>query len=83
MVSVRVRDSARIFTQSRRWIGRLFDPIDLASLVYFRIAFGGLMLWEISRYLAGGRVSSLWIEPEFHFKYLAFEWVQAPPGFGM
>ena len=64
----------------RRWRDVWFKPIDIASLVYFRIAFGSLMVWEVCRYLRGRRVDSLWIIPEFHFKYYGFEWVHPPPG---
>jgi hypothetical protein len=63
----------------RRWSEISFKPIDIASLVIFRITFGGLMMWEVCRYLRGKRVDSLWIDPEFHFKYYGFEWVHPPP----
>ena len=64
----------------RRWTPRLFAPVDIASLIYFRVSFGALMVWELCRYLSGGRADSLWIKPEFHFKYYGFAWVQPPPG---
>jgi vitamin K-dependent gamma-carboxylase len=63
-----------------RWITRCFEPIDIAALIYFRIAFGALMVWEIWRCFVGHRLNSLWIQPEFHFKYFGFDWVQPPPG---
>ena len=66
-----------------RWIDRFFAPIDIASVVYFRISFGALMVWELWRYLVDHRVNSLWIEPDFHFKYFGFEWVHRPPGHWM
>ena len=61
----------------------LFHPLDIASLVYFRIAFGAIMLWEVYRYLTGGRVAAYYIEPAFHFTYLGFGWIQPWPGEGM
>jgi hypothetical protein len=68
------------FLRWRQWIRTWFEPIDIASLVYFRITFGALMVWELAGTLAGNQVNTLWIDREFHFKYYGFEWVQAPPG---
>ncbi|MDR9419566.1 HTTM domain-containing protein [Gracilimonas sp.] len=47
-----------------------------APLAVFRILFGILMLWSIVRFAANGWISKLYIEPEFYFSYLGFEWVQ-------
>lgn len=46
-----------------------------APLAVFRILFGILMLWSIVRFAANGWISKLYIEPDFHFSYLGFEWV--------
>ena len=62
---------------------RAFAPVDIASLVFFRIAFGLLMTWEVSRYFEYHWISRYWIEPEFFFKYYGFSWVQPWPGNGM
>jgi vitamin K-dependent gamma-carboxylase len=62
---------------------RAFAPVDIASLVFFRIAFGLLMTWEVSRYFQHHWISRYWIEPEFLFKYYGFFWVQPWPGQGM
>jgi vitamin K-dependent gamma-carboxylase len=56
--------------------GRLFAPVDVASLVFFRVAFGAIMLWEVYRHLAFGWVRFYYIEPEFKFTYYGFGWVQ-------
>lgn len=61
----------------------LFAPVDIGWLVFFRIAFGGIMLWEVWRYLGMDRVRRYYIEPEFHFTYYGFSWVQPWPGDGM
>ncbi len=50
---------------------RLCAPVDNASLVFFRLAFGLLMLWNVVRYIVVGRVNEYYVEPGFHFKYLA------------
>lgn len=35
----------------------LFAPVDIAAVVLFRIAFGGILFWEATRYFSHG-----WIE---------------------
>jgi hypothetical protein len=67
----------------RSLLQRLSEPIDIAWLVFFRIAFGGLMLWDAYHYLSKGMVRSQFIEPTFFFKYFGFEWVAPFPGNGM
>jgi vitamin K-dependent gamma-carboxylase len=59
---------------------RLFAPVDIASLVFFRIAFGGIMLWEVWRYFANGWIFFHFIEPRWHFTYYGFDWVRPWPG---
>lgn len=62
---------------------RLFSPVDIASLVFFRVAFAGIMLWEVIYYLAQGWVEAYWVQPAFHFTYTGFEWVKPLPEPGM
>lgn len=62
---------------------KLFAPVDIASLAYFRIAFGAIMLWEVWRYFDHGWIARYWIAPDFHFKYFGFGWVHPWPGIGM
>ena len=61
----------------------LFRPLDIASLVFIRIAFGLLMFWEVWRYFAGNRIFRYWLQPEFNFTYPGFDWVTHLPGDGM
>jgi hypothetical protein len=61
----------------------LFTPVDIASLVAFRIAFGAIMLWEVLRYFSYGWIADYWIRPSFHFTYPGFDWVKPWPGVGM
>jgi len=61
----------------------LFAPIDIASLVYFRLLFGGIMLWEVWRFLGQGRIEDYYLRSVFQFKYYGFEWVQVWPGIGL
>ena len=62
---------------------RLLAPVDIASLVYFRIVFGVVMVWEVWRYFSHDWISLIWIEPRFHFSYWGFDWVKPLPGDGM
>jgi len=54
-----------------------------APLAIFRIAFGLLMLISTIRFAAKGWISKLYIEPQFFFSYLGFEWVKPLGGNGM
>src|SRR5436309_2939862 len=47
-------------------VARLFAPVDIASLAFFRVAFGAVMLWEVWRYFNYGWISRYYIEPGFH-----------------
>jgi hypothetical protein len=61
----------------------LFRRVDVASLVFFRVAFGLVLLWEVKRYLGRGWIARYWIEPRYNFPYEFFEWVRPWPGDGM
>lgn len=56
------------------------QPVDIAGLVWFRVCFGAIMVWEVGRYLAYDRVRSYYIEPDFHFTYFGFSWAAPLPG---
>ena len=66
-----------------RLLTSLFAPVDIASLIVFRIGFGSLMAWWARDYLVSGRVRLLYVEPKFHFTYYLFDWVRPWPGDGM
>lgn len=61
----------------KKW---LFAPVDIAPLVFFRMAFGALMFLEVVGSVAIGEFRENWVEPEMHFTYFGFGWVKAPPG---
>lgn len=67
----------------QRLCGALFKPVDIAFLVYFRIAFGGLMLWEVYRFFTHNWISRYYIEPVINFTYYGFSWIRPWPGWGM
>ncbi len=60
-----------------------FAPVDIASLIFFRIAFGFLMTWEVWRYFSHHRIGYFWLEPPLLFKYYGFSWVHPWPGNGL
>ena len=62
---------------------RMFRPVDGASLAVFRIAFGGLLLWDVLKFFLNDWIRQLYITPKFHFKYFGFEWVEPWAGAGM
>ena len=59
---------------------RLFAPVDIAPLVFFRITFGLLMVIEIAAYTFSGYLRQHWIDLQIHFTYYGFGWVAPPPG---
>lgn len=65
--------------QAAFW-SRLFAPTAIAPLVYFRIAFGAIMLWEVWRYFEYGWIARYYIQPTFFFTYLGFDWIHPLPG---
>ena len=46
-----------------------------ATLAFFRITFGGLMFLSTLRFWSKGWIETLYVLPEYHFKYFGFEWV--------
>ena len=47
-----------------------------ATLAFFRLAFGLMMLFSLIRFAAHGWIDKFYIQPDFHFKYYGFEWVK-------
>lgn len=67
---------------TRNWKQNLFQPVDNSFLVLFRILFGAIMFWEVTRYFRYGWIYRYWIEPYFNFSYAPFNF-QPLPGDGM
>ena len=81
-MATKVSPQPSTVTHGALW-NRLFAPVDIASIVYFRIAFGAIMLWEVWRYYKYGWIKSYYIDPVMHFTYYGFDWVRPWPGQGM
>ncbi len=65
------------------YLAALFAPVDLASLVFFRAAFGLIMFWEVWRYFDNDWIRLCYISPDFLFTYPGFGWVRPWPGEAM
>ena len=61
----------------------LFKPINNVSLVLFRIILGALIAIESFGAIATGWVKRVFIEPQFTFSFIGFEWLQPFEGYGM
>lgn len=62
---------------------RFFRPVSIAPLVTFRISFGLLMLYSLLRFWWRGWITTVYVEPKFHFTYMGFDWVQPLGNIGM
>lgn len=60
---------------------RLFAEVSPASLAFFRIGFGVVLVWEVWRFFVEGWVEEYYRGPSFHFTYYLFDWVRPWPGF--
>ncbi|MCA1579238.1 MAG: HTTM domain-containing protein [Acidobacteria bacterium] len=67
----------------QRVCAALFEPVDISFLVFFRIVFGGILLWEVYRYFSYGWITRYFVEPVLTFTYYGFSWVKPWPGSGM
>ncbi len=67
---------------ARHALRRLAEPVDIASLIAFRIGFGLLMLVASVRFLLRGWVHDEYEVPRTFFHYWGFAWVKPwpPPG---
>ena len=69
--------------QSSSFFTRLFQPVSIESLVFFRVYFGIMMVADLASYFLNHWIETLYIKPDFLFKYYFFEWVHPWPGVGM
>ena len=67
----------------QRLCAALFRPVDISFLVFFRVLFGAIMLWETYRYFTHGWIGRYFVEPVVNFTYYGFSWVKPWPGRGM
>ena len=75
-----------IYTQKTRpFYYNLFDPVDNSTLIFFRIFWGLIMLYECYTYIRNdySKLENYYLRSEFYPKYYLFDWVNAWPGNGM
>jgi vitamin K-dependent gamma-carboxylase len=53
----------------------LFRKVSPLSLVFFRIFFALVILWDVHKYLTYNLISRYWVNPDFNFRYEGFFWV--------
>ena len=75
--------SPALVRSSPAWTERLFAPVDIAALVYFRILFGAILLADVIVFFKNGWIAMEFIRPRFHFTYYGFEWLHPLPPAGM
>ncbi|MDB4538723.1 HTTM domain-containing protein, partial [bacterium] len=63
--------------------GALMAPVDVAPLVFFRIAFGVLLAWHLLDYLQYGWARRVYVDPVLRVPHSGFEWLSPWPGEGM
>ena len=61
----------------------MFKHIDNSALIVFRIIFGALCFLESVGAIFTGWVKRTFVDPEFTFSFIGFEWLQPLPGHGM
>lgn len=82
--AIAMSERAPVLERSERTLpDSLLEPVDIASLVFFRIAFGLVMAWEVIRYFAYDWIHQHFIAPKIHFHYYGLGWIQPLPGAGM
>ena len=62
---------------------KLAQPVDNTFLVYFRVAFGGMVVWSLCKYFHSDLIWTQFLEPKIHFAYFGFDWVKPWGGNGM
>ena len=66
-----------------RWRSFYKADVHIAPLAVLRVAFGGIMLISVVRFLLKGWVYAFYIKPKFHFTFYGFDWVKPLGATGM
>ena len=61
----------------------LTRQVNILPLVYLRVVFGVVMIWEVWRYFDRDWVRTHYMLSPLSFPYLGLEWLQPLPGYGM
>jgi hypothetical protein len=60
----------------KKFTAYIQQPVSIAPLAMFRVIFGVMMLISIIRFALNGWIYKLYVEPDFYFPYLGFEWIK-------
>jgi vitamin K-dependent gamma-carboxylase len=66
-----------------RLVVHLAAPVDNGPLTLFRILFGLFLILECAGAVVTGWVHEVFVEPQYHFPMIGFEWLHPLPGKGM
>src|SRR5437868_9279687 len=79
--------AAQMFKRAQKFFAQArtmaFAPIDISSILFFRIAFGLLMAWHVWTFFTEHPLVAYFLEPRLLFKYYGFEWVHPWPRNGL
>jgi hypothetical protein len=67
----------------KKFYDSLFREVDIASLAFFRIAFGAFMFYEVYHYIETGWAWDYFVFPRFYFTYPGFHWIEPLSNNGM
>lgn len=65
------------------FLAKLLKPVDASSLAWFRIFFGGIMLWSMLGYYFSGRIDRYFLNRKFFFSFPYLDFIAPLPGEGM
>lgn len=65
-----------ITTVIKKLQARLTEPTYILPLVIFRVVFGLLMCFSQLRFLSKGWIEDCYTNPQFHFTYQFFDWIE-------
>ena len=82
-VSIRIFDQVNQTLSQNPVLKYLFTEVDNSGLIVVRIVFGFLIVMESAGAIATGWVKETFVDPEFTFSFMAFQWLQPLPGYGM
>lgn len=86
MSPIRFQDAAEYRTMQSllaRIRSAASEEIDSTFLIYFRIAFGAILVCGIMKYFHQDQIWTCFLEPRLHFTYVGFGMVRPLPGYGM
>ena len=58
---------------------KLFEPVSIYPIIYFRVAFGLIILWLIFKYTHTDYIKNQFLDPLFNFTFWGFSWVRPLP----